>query len=76
MAVFSFICWYFPIGLARNAEWTNQVHSRGIALFLQLWLFFVFTTTFGHMIIAAVDTAEVAGGILNLFMIMMFLFCG
>ncbi|KAJ6440945.1 ABC transporter CDR4 [Purpureocillium lavendulum] len=76
MGVFCFVCWYFPIGLYRNAEWTDQVNSRGITMFLQVWIFFVFTSTFANMIIAAIETAEVAGGIVNLLMIMMFAFCG
>ncbi|GJN71555.1 hypothetical protein PLIIFM63780_006109 [Purpureocillium lilacinum] len=76
LGVFCFVCWYFPIGLYRNAEWTDQVNSRGITMFLQVWIFFIFTSTFANMIIAAIQTAEVAGGIVNLLMIMMFAFCG
>lgn len=76
MSVFCFICWYFPIGLYRNARWTDAVHSRGSNVFLHVWVFFVFTSTFAHMMIAAIDTAEVAGGIVNLFLVMMFAFCG
>ena len=76
LGVFCFVCWYFPIGLYRNAEWTDQVNSRGINMFLQVWIFFIFTSTFANMIIAAIQTAEVAGGIVNLLMIMMFAFCG
>lgn len=76
MSVFCFICWYFPIGLYRNARWTGAEHARGANVFLLVWLFFVFTSTFAHMIIAAIDSAEVAGGIVNLFLVMMFAFCG
>lgn len=76
MAVFCFICWYFPIGLYRNAEWTDQVHSRGITIFLLVWVFFMFASTFSHMIIAGLPNPEVAGGIGNLLYIMMFAFCG
>ncbi|KAH7303672.1 ABC transporter CDR4 [Stachybotrys elegans] len=76
MSVFSFLFWYFPMGMYRNAEFTDSVHSRGITVFLQIWAFFVFSSTFGHMIIAGIDTAEVAGGIVNLFFIMMVAFSG
>lgn len=76
MGVFCFFCWYFPIGLYRNAEWTNQVDSRGITMFLHVWVFFIFSSTFANMVIAAIESADVAGGIVNLFMIMMFAFCG
>ncbi|KAI7910968.1 ABC transporter CDR4 [Pyricularia oryzae] len=76
MAVFSFLLFYFPLGLYRNAEHTGAVHSRGIAMFLNIWAFFVFSTTFGFLISAGIDTAEVSGGIVNLFFIMMFAFAG
>lgn len=76
MAVFSFICWYFPVGLYRNAEWTDQVHSRGITVFLLVWVFFMFTSTFSHMVIAGLPNPEVAGGIGTLMYIVMFAFCG
>lgn len=76
MSVFSFICWYYPIGLYRNAGWTDQVHSRGIAIFLLVWTFFMFTSTFAHMLIAGLPNPDIAGGIMNLLFIMMFAFCG
>ncbi|ETS76917.1 hypothetical protein PFICI_10791 [Pestalotiopsis fici W106-1] len=76
MAVLCFVCWYFPIGLYRNAYFTNTVDSRGITAFLHVWAFFMFTSTFANMIIAGLESADVAGAIANLFFIMMFLFCG
>jgi ATP-binding cassette subfamily G (WHITE) protein 2 (PDR) len=76
MSVCCFVCWYFPIGLYRNAEYTDSVNSRGITMFLQVWIFFVFTSTFATMSIAGIESAEVASGIVNLFVIMMFAFCG
>ncbi|TQN67413.1 ZEB2-regulated ABC transporter 1, partial [Colletotrichum shisoi] len=76
IAVLSFVCWYFPIGLYRNAYPTDQVDSRGITMFLQVLMFFLFTSSFAHMIIVGMPSAEVAGGIVNLFSVMLFLFCG
>ncbi|KAK1990581.1 ABC-2 type transporter [Colletotrichum falcatum] len=76
VAVFSFVCWYYPIGLYRNAYPTNAVDSRGITMFLHVLMYFVFTSTFAHMVIAGVESAEIAGGIVNLVSIMLFLFCG
>ncbi|KAM5352150.1 hypothetical protein ACJ41O_004873 [Fusarium nematophilum] len=76
MSVFCFICWYFPIGLYRNAEWTDQVHSRGITIFLLVWAFFIFASTFSHMLIAGLPNPDIAGGVMNLLFIMMFAFCG
>lgn len=76
MGVMCFVCWYFPISLYRNAEWTDQVHARGITVFLQVWVFFIFSSTFAHMLIAGIESADVAGALGNLFMILMFAFCG
>ena len=64
------------MGLYRNAEWTDQVHFRGTTVFLHVWMFFLFTSTFANMVIAGIQSADVAGGIVNLLMILMFAFCG
>ena len=76
VSVFCFVCWYFPIGLYRNAYPTNSTDSRGITMFLHLWIFFVFSSTFADMAIAAISSVEIAGAVVNLFVIMMFTFCG
>ncbi|BCR83618.1 putative ABC multidrug transporter [Aspergillus chevalieri] len=76
VGVFCFVTCYFPMGLYRNAEWTDQAHSRGITMFLHVWMFFLLTSTFANMVIAAIESADVAGGIVNLLMILMFAFCG
>ncbi|TDZ18681.1 ZEB2-regulated ABC transporter 1 [Colletotrichum orbiculare MAFF 240422] len=76
VGLLSYICWYYPIGLYRNAEPTRQVHSRGITMFLLVWVFFIFGGTFAHMAIAGLPSADIAGGIVNLVGIMLFTFCG
>ncbi|RSM01819.1 hypothetical protein CDV31_011168 [Fusarium ambrosium] len=76
MSVFCYVCWYYPIGLYKNAEWTDSVHSRGITMFLHLWIFFMFSSTFANMMIAGIPTPDMAGGAMNLLLIMMFTFCG
>ncbi|KAF4980695.1 hypothetical protein FZEAL_3363 [Fusarium zealandicum] len=76
MAVLSFICWYFPTGLYRNGYATDTVDSRGVTVFLHIWMFFMFTSTFAHMIMSGFESAEVAGGLVTLIMIMIFSFCG
>lgn len=76
MSVFAFVCWYFPIGLYKNAEWTDSVDSRGITMYLHLWIFFVFSSTFAQMMIAGLPSPDIAGGAMNLLLIMMFTFCG
>ena len=50
-----------PVGLYRNAEPTHSVHERGLLFFLLILVFLIFTSTFAHMCIAAVETAEEGG---------------
>ncbi|KAL0059529.1 Multidrug resistance protein [Marasmius tenuissimus] len=71
-----FFCWFYPIGLWKNAEPTNAVGERSVLLFLFLLSFMLFTSTFTHMIIAGMDSAEAGGGIANLLFSLTLAFCG
>jgi len=75
-ATLLFFCWYYPIGLWRNAEPTEAVHERGALMWLLIVSFLFFTTTFAHMIIAAVESAETGGNIANLIFSLSLIFCG
>ncbi|CAI6324450.1 unnamed protein product [Periconia digitata] len=74
MAVLIYFTWYYPIGLYNNAG--DDVALRGAQMFLFCWMFLLFTSTFAHMIIAGVDTAENGGNIANLCFSMCLIFCG
>ncbi|KGO44533.1 CDR ABC transporter [Penicillium expansum] len=76
MSILSFLLWYFPMGLYRNARETGAEHSRGTLIFLFVFVFFMFTTSFAFLVISGLESAEVAGGIVGLITIMMFVFCG
>jgi pleiotropic drug resistance (PDR) family protein len=76
MAVLIFFCWYYPIGLYRNAIPTDEVHYRGFQLFLFTWMFLLFTSTFTHMIIAGIESAETGGNLANLMFSLCLVFCG
>ncbi|KAI1644671.1 ABC transporter ABCl1 [Daldinia loculata] len=76
MAVFMFFCWYYPIGLYRNAVDAGQTTERGALMFLLLWAFLIFTSTFTDMIIAAFETAEGGGNVANLMFSLCLIFCG
>ncbi|KAK9419698.1 putative ABC transporter domain-containing protein [Seiridium unicorne] len=76
MALFMFVCWYYPVGLQNNAIAAGQEHERGALMFLLLWVFLLFTSTFTDMIIAAFETAEAGGNIANLLFMMCLIFCG
>ncbi|KAF9258762.1 AtrD, ABC-transporter [Marasmius fiardii PR-910] len=71
-----FFCWFYPIGLWRNAEPTDAVTERSGLMFLFLMSFMLFTSTFTHLIIAGVESAEAGGGIANLLFSLSLAFCG
>jgi ABC-type multidrug transport system permease subunit len=76
MAILIFFCWYYPIGLYRNAEPTDAVTERGGLMFLLIWEFLLFTSTFTNMVVAAIETAETAGNIAQLMFSLTLVFCG
>ncbi|KAI8935400.1 hypothetical protein NX059_007981 [Plenodomus lindquistii] len=76
MAVIIYFCWYYPIGLYRNASPTDEVALRGFMMFLFVWMFMLFTSTFTHMIIAGLDSAETGGNIANIMFSLCLIFCG
>ncbi|KAK0707913.1 ABC transporter CDR4 [Lasiosphaeris hirsuta] len=76
MSVFMFVVWYYPIGFYRNATATDTVTERGALMFLLLWVFLMFTTTFGYLIQAAIETAEAAGNAASGLFTFWLVFCG
>jgi len=45
-------------------------------MFLFIWVFLLFASTFTHMMIAGIETAETAGNIANLLFSLTLIFCG
>jgi ATP-binding cassette subfamily G (WHITE) protein 2 (PDR) len=43
---------------------------------LLMWVYMVFTSTFGHMVQAGVDTADMGGNYANLLFMLSLIFCG
>ncbi|KAI9376334.1 ABC-2 type transporter-domain-containing protein [Aspergillus egyptiacus] len=76
MAALIFFCWYYPIGLYENAEPTDAVTERGALMFLLLWTFLLFTSTFAHMVIAGIELAETGGNVASLLFSLCLIFCG
>ncbi|KAL0567295.1 Multidrug resistance protein [Marasmius crinis-equi] len=75
-SVLVYFCWYYPIGLYRNAEPTDAVTERGGLMWLFLLAFLLFTSTFAHMVIAGIDSADNGGNITQLLFQMILIFCG
>ncbi|OBT88820.1 hypothetical protein VE02_03130 [Pseudogymnoascus sp. 03VT05] len=76
MAVVIFFCWYYPMGLYRNAEATDSVTIRGFQMFLFILQFVIYASTFGSATIAGVSSAEVGGALTNVLFSLALVFCG
>ncbi|KAK5171353.1 Multidrug resistance protein [Saxophila tyrrhenica] len=76
MAVIIFFCFYYPIGLYKNAEPTGAVHLRGAQFFLFVWQFLLFTSSFTNLMIAGIADAETGGNLANLLFSLCLIFCG
>ncbi|KZZ99461.1 ABC transporter ABCl1 [Moelleriella libera RCEF 2490] len=76
MAAIMYFCWYYPVGLQRNAIPTDAVAERGGLMFLFLLAFMIFTGTFSTMVVAGFDTAEAGGNIAQFCFSLCLIFCG
>ncbi|KAK6345067.1 hypothetical protein TWF718_007006 [Orbilia javanica] len=76
IGILCFFVWYYPMGLYRNAEYTDAVHSRGLLVVLLIWVIFMFASSFAIMMISGVENPEVASANANALSIMMYAFCG
>lgn len=75
-AILSFLTWYYPTTMWKNAEWTHAVHSRSLLALLFVWAAYLFASTFAHAIIAGCMNDGVASAIANVMSIMLYAFCG
>lgn len=76
MSAISFFSFYYPTGYYRNASADGALHERGAVFFMIVWAFYVFASTFAHMVIAAIQDADTGGNIANLLFSLTLIFCG
>jgi ATP-binding cassette subfamily G (WHITE) protein 2 (PDR) len=76
VAIACFLVWYYPMGLFRNARWTDIVHTKSTLVSLVIWSAFLFGSTLAHALIAGAPTAEAASALGNVSGIMMYAFAG
>lgn len=50
LAVIMYLYWYYPVGFVRNTTSDDQA-IRGFLIFLFLWVYLLFTSTFAHFAI-------------------------
>jgi ATP-binding cassette subfamily G (WHITE) protein 2 (PDR) len=72
----SFFCWYYPVGLYRNAEPTDAVNQRGVLMWMYLTGFFVYTSTMGQLCMSFNEIADNAANLAVLLFTMCLNFCG
>lgn len=76
MSVIFFVTWYYPLGLHRNAMTMDQVHERGGLMFLLLWSYMIFCSTFAQMFGTIVPDAPTGVNISSLFYVLSLISCG
>lgn len=76
MAVITFVVYYYPIGLYKNAKYTDTLNERSGLMFLLILAFYLWVSTFTHFIIAGVETAETGANIGQLMFSLALIFCG
>ncbi|KAL3427777.1 ABC transporter cdr4 [Phlyctema vagabunda] len=75
-SVIIFVCFYYPIGMQRNAQAAGQTVERGGLFFLFIWEFLIFTSTFTNMVIAGIETADGGSNLANTIFGLCLVFCG
>lgn len=74
MGLILFFCWYYPIGFTNSI--VSDLHERTALICLLCIMFLLWTSTFSHLAIVAVETAELAGIPANLVWLLCLSFCG
>lgn len=48
LAVLSFLCWYYPLGLYKNAQYTDSLNERAGLMFLFIWAVYMVRQSFSR----------------------------
>ncbi|KAH8667575.1 ABC transporter CDR4 [Tricladium varicosporioides] len=76
VAVLVFVSWYYPTGIWRNGDPSFTMNERAGLSFAFIWIFCVFSSTLSQAIAAAIEHAEIAVNIAQLFFYLCVIFCG
>lgn len=76
MAILCFLVSFYPMGVWRNALYTDTLHSRSTLAILVVWEGFLYATSLSYLFIAGMDSDQAAGGLSMLLNMIGFLFCG
>lgn len=75
MAVLVHACWYYPVGFLANTT-PGDRDVRGLLVFLFLWMFMLFTSTFSHLAVTWAPNAEIGGVVASMAWMFCLVFCG
>ncbi|KAK1622521.1 ABC-2 type transporter-domain-containing protein [Colletotrichum phormii] len=75
-AIVIFFPFYYLVGMYRNTIPTDAVTERGGLMFLLIWAFMLFESTFADMVVAGVPTAEIGATLSLLLFTLCLIFCG
>lgn len=70
-----YFSWYYPVGFVKNTT-SDDEQIRGFLVFLFLWMFMLFTSTFSHLVITWIENPETAGVLATLLWMLCISFCG
>ena len=76
LAFFQFVTWYYPIGMYRNALAADELSQRGGFMFLIIWSFMVFSSTFSQALATVMPDAATGVNISASLYTLSLLFCG
>ena len=76
LAAIQFVTWYYPLGMYRNALATEQLAQRSGLMFLIIWSYMTFSSTFSQMVVCIMPDAATGVNISALLYSLSLIFCG
>ncbi|ERF69401.1 hypothetical protein EPUS_05946 [Endocarpon pusillum Z07020] len=76
LAVIQFTTWYYPLGMYRNALAAHHLNERGGLMFLLIWSYMLFSSTFSQMVVTIMPDAATGINISALLYSLSLIFCG
>lgn len=75
-ATISFFCWYYPVGMYKNAVFSDAVAKRGALMWLVVTLMFIYSSTLAQLCISFNQLADNAANGISLLLTISMTFCG
>ena len=76
LSVIQFVTWYYPAGMYQNALATDQLVQRGGLMFLVIWSYLIFSSTFSQMVVTIMPDAATGINVSALLYSLSLIFCG